>query len=174
MKSQDILKTPNKTNEYESPIGLDENKVKMETAFSRLYFDGSADNPDSGSTIYKNAYHAYYDAAEKKLNEGQAAMNASEDSDIQDMLKNDNSMDSAREQLQKDAHEFAKCFTTAMSEVLEEIKTQIDAHCRSMIIKVDLEPNIDATGTTLQCDDRFVKGKISANNLSYNSGITVK
>ena len=70
MKSQDILKTPNKTNEYESPIGLDENKVKMETAFSRLYFDGSADNPDSGSTIYKNAYHAYYDAAEKKLNEG--------------------------------------------------------------------------------------------------------
>ena len=49
-----------------TPIGLAANKQLMDTKFNMLVRKGTAQVPDTGGSVYKAAYHAYYDKYEQK------------------------------------------------------------------------------------------------------------
>jgi hypothetical protein len=152
-----------------TPIGLAANKQIMDAKFSKLTMKGSAPAPDTGGTIYKAAYHAYYDKLYKQLN------NQSDptDADIyQDLTSKGLLKANIISDLQNDAHNFASFFADAMKECLDEISNQIDTHIKSMMINI-VTATPGPTPTVLACAAGPVTGTISVNNLSPVGGITI-
>lgn len=149
-----------------TPIGLAANKQLMDNKFNLLVREGSAMMPNTGGTIYKAAYHAYYDAIKKKMdNSGSCS-----DADIAPLV--DAQKKEAEIQLQNEAHDFAKLFNDAMKECLQEISDQIDAHIKSMMINI-ITAAPGPSGTVLASAVGPVSGTISVNNLTPTGGITI-
>jgi hypothetical protein len=104
------------------------NKPLMDQAFEKLCLKGSAQAPDSGGTIYKAAYHAYYDKSAEKLPKSDPT-----DQDIMPVLTATNATAAQiKLQLQNDAHEFASLFADSMNDILKEVSNQIDAHVQAI------------------------------------------
>lgn len=151
-----------------TPIGLAANKQLMDTKFDMMVLEGTAQVPDAGGTIYKAAYHAYYDIAKRQIDEASKA--DCDDVDLAPMFESERIK--AENQLREDSHAFAKLFNDAMKECLSEISNQIDAHIKSMMITV-AAPAPGPGGTALVCATGPVTGTIGANNLSPAGGITI-
>ena len=152
-----------------TPIGLAANKQLMDTKFNMLTMKGSALVPDAGGSVYKAAYHAYYD----KLYEQIKDLKDPEDADIYaDMASKGRLKQNIQLELQNDAHKFASFFADAMKDCLTEISTQIDTHIKSMMINITTAAP-GPSGTVLACAVGPVTGTIAANNLSPAGGITI-
>jgi hypothetical protein len=152
-----------------TPIGLAANKQIMDTKFNKLTMKGSAHAPDTGGTIYKAAYHAYYD----KLYEQLSKHSDPTDQDIYQNLASQGLLkQNFISELQNDAHKFASFFADAMKECLDEVSTQIDTHIKSMMINITTATP-GPTPTVLACATGPVTGTISVNNLSPVGGITI-
>ena len=143
-----------------TPIGLEANKQLMDNKFRLL--------TNETGNMYKAAYDAYYNLASKSIN----ALNVN-DVDDSDLAPIVNAKKQEMEtQLKADANQFAKDLCSGISEVLNEISMQIDAHCKSMIINI-ITTTPGASGSVLASPVGPVTGTIAANNLSPAGGITI-
>ena len=107
---------------------LEVNKPLMDSAFNNLCMKGTASNPDAGGTIYKAAYHAYYDKAADRLPKTDP-----NDKDICTTLSEEGlTVSNIELQLKNDAHDFASLFADSMNEILKEVSTQIDNHVKAV------------------------------------------
>lgn len=153
-----------------TPIGLAANKQIMDAKFKKLTMKGSPQYPDTGGTIYKAAYHAYYD----KLYEQLSNQTDPTDPDVYEQVASSGMLKAnIVAGLQKDAHNFASLFADAMKECLDEVSTQIDAHIKSMMINIVTPAPNPSNGTVLACSVGPVTGSIAANNISSSGGITI-
>lgn len=152
-----------------TPIGLAANKQLMDTKFDMLTKKGSAKLPDSGGSVYKAAYHAYYDKLYRQIKDQK---DPSDEDIYADMASKSLLKQNMITDLQNDAHEFASFFTDAMKDCLTEISSQIDAHIKSMMINI-ITATPGPSGTVLACAAGPVSGTIAANNLSTVGGITI-
>lgn len=114
---------------------LSTNKPLMDNKFAMLAKKGSASAPDTGGTIYKAAYHAFYDKTYERLMETEDPEDADIKADLasKGMLKADNIKN-----LQKEAHDFASYFADAMKDILDEISTQVDNHIKQAMITINV------------------------------------
>jgi hypothetical protein len=115
----------------------------MDAAFNKLCIKGSGtkESADSAGSIYKAAYHAYYDKAAEKL----PASNPTDPDIVEDLASKGLLTENIKLQLQSDAHDFASLFADAMSDILKEVSTQIDSHIKSAQINIvvpALQPTI--------------------------------
>lgn len=115
-------------------MSITANKPIMDKAFEALCIkgDGTESGVNSAGIVYKSAFNAYF----KKLSENLPTSmdDISSDEDTKSKLENFDGItpDRIRESLVEDAHQFAECFTDAMSECLKEISTQIDNHVKAV------------------------------------------
>lgn len=149
------------------PIGLDANKKLMDAKFDLLTVKGTAQVPDTGGTIYKAAYHAYYDKVAERIADDPTDADLLADLASKQLLKANNI-----QKLQNEAHDFASLFADAMKECLEEVSNQIDAHIKSMMINI-MTATPGPSGTVLACGVGPVTGTVVMNNLSPTGGITI-
>lgn len=144
-----------------TPIGLAANKVIMDQKF------GSLTKPQVGE-MYNAAYNAYKNLASAALLVSDDSEN--KDPDLLPMIAKQRA--AAKNQIEIDANKFAKDLCDGISTMLNEIATQIDAHCKSMVINI-ITTTPGPSGTVLTGATGPVTGTIAANNLTPTGGITV-
>lgn len=146
------------------PIGLDNNKKLMETAFEQLTVDNNGVN---NGVMFDAAYNAYFEINKKYLDE--AAKANIEDEDLKPLI--DAKIKESEEKLKSNAHEFAKTLCGGIDEVLKEISKQIDAHVKALQINVKA-PTPGPSGTTISSPLGPCAGTIILSNVTPTGGIT--
>lgn len=146
------------------PIGLDNNKKLMETAFEQLTVDNNGVN---NGVMFDAAYNAYFEINKKYLDE--AAKANIEDEDLKPLI--DAKIKESEEKLKSNAHEFAKTLCGGIDEVLKEISKQIDAHVKALQINVKA-PTPGPSGTVLTSPLGPCAGTIILSNVTPTGGIT--